>query len=226
MLYELYAGRRLFPVQTYEEREASVTTRIARAPGIDPEIERIIHACLESDPGERPASALAIAALLPGGDPLAAAIAKGVVPSPEMVAAAGPRARCIPRRRGRCWAPSLSAPWRLPPKPRDECGAFRCSQAARSAGRARRNILAERGADDVEADSAFWFDFGDASPSQKRFHAAESTAPGDRRTKVKFVYRQSPTYLVPQNLFTSSPVSTRPRMFPGWRLSRSIRSDD
>ena len=36
-----------------------------------------------------PASALAVAAALPGGDPLAAALAAGETPSPEMVAAAG-----------------------------------------------------------------------------------------------------------------------------------------
>ena len=45
--------------------------------------------CLEPDPARRPASALAVAAALPGGDPLAAALAAGETPSPEMVAAAG-----------------------------------------------------------------------------------------------------------------------------------------
>src|SRR2546422_970058 len=38
---------------------------------------------------KRPASALQVAAALPGGDPLAAALAAGEPPSPEMVAAAG-----------------------------------------------------------------------------------------------------------------------------------------
>ena len=103
VLYELYAGRRLFPVQTYEERDR-IGHRQSNAqvpPGIDPEIERLIQACLESEPARRPSSALAIAARLPGGDPLAAAVADGVVPSPEMVAAAGPEVRCIPRQ---AWA--------------------------------------------------------------------------------------------------------------------------
>jgi hypothetical protein len=45
--------------------------------------------CLAPDPAGRPASALAVAAALPGGDPLAAALAAGETPSPEMVAAAG-----------------------------------------------------------------------------------------------------------------------------------------
>src|SRR6185503_14226384 len=45
--------------------------------------------CLEYDPARRPSSALAVSAGLPGGDQLAAALAAGETPSPEMVAAAG-----------------------------------------------------------------------------------------------------------------------------------------
>ena len=45
--------------------------------------------CLRPNSAERPASALFVAAALPGGDPLAAALAAGETPSPEMVAAAG-----------------------------------------------------------------------------------------------------------------------------------------
>ena len=172
-------------------------------PGIDPEIERIIHACLERDPAERPASAVAIAALLPGGDPLAAAIAKGVVPSPEMVAAAGPKGALHPAQ---AWAllgaivvGTLAiatqahvmnvAPSDVPKPP--EVLAERA-----------RNILAGVGADDVEMDSAFWFAFdaSRASPSGAS-RSAEITANDDGRTKVTFVYRQSPRRLVPQNVF-------------------------
>ena len=45
--------------------------------------------CLHPDPRQRPASAMAVAAGLPGGDPLAAALAAGETPSPDLVAAAG-----------------------------------------------------------------------------------------------------------------------------------------
>jgi len=45
--------------------------------------------CLNPDPRQRPASARAVAAALPGGDPLAAALAAGETPTPELVAAAG-----------------------------------------------------------------------------------------------------------------------------------------
>ena len=45
--------------------------------------------CLDANPKRRPASALALAAALPGGDPLVEALAAGETPSPEMVAASG-----------------------------------------------------------------------------------------------------------------------------------------
>jgi serine/threonine protein kinase len=92
VFYELFAGHRLFPVRTFEERmRVSHDTSLAHAslPEIDPVIEGIIQTCLVRDPAKRPASAAAVAAVLPGGDPLAAALAAGRVPSPDMLAAAG-----------------------------------------------------------------------------------------------------------------------------------------
>ena len=56
---------------------------------LDPGVERVILRCLDRDPDRRPASALVVAAALPGGDPLAAALAAGETPSPEVLAAAG-----------------------------------------------------------------------------------------------------------------------------------------
>jgi serine/threonine-protein kinase len=49
----------------------------------------VIQRCLDPNPQNRPPSALAVARALPGGDPLAAALAAGDTPSPQMVAAAG-----------------------------------------------------------------------------------------------------------------------------------------
>ena len=58
--------------------------------GFDPAVERVILRCLEQRARRiDPPSALAVSAALPGGDPLAAALAAGETPSPELVAEAG-----------------------------------------------------------------------------------------------------------------------------------------
>ena len=66
-----------------------MTSMTSIAADIDPTVEKAIRRCLDPDPGKRPATALSVAAALPGGDPLAAALAAGETPSPELVAAAG-----------------------------------------------------------------------------------------------------------------------------------------
>ena len=92
VLYELFTGRAAFAGGTSDEmlraREESPPTSPGRiVEGLEPSVERVILRCLESDPRMRPSSALAVAAALPGGDPLAEALAAGELPSPEMVAA-------------------------------------------------------------------------------------------------------------------------------------------
>lgn len=94
ILYELLTGKRAFEAATLPElikrrEEGAVTSPSTLVRDLDPLIERVILRCLEKDPAQRPASALQVAAALPGGDPLAAALAAGETPSPEMVAAAG-----------------------------------------------------------------------------------------------------------------------------------------
>jgi len=93
VLYEIFSGRMLFDgksiTELIEQRRSATTTPIRLTNDIDPLIERVIQRCLTSDPAQRPKSATAISAALPGGDPLAAALAAGETPSPDMVAAAG-----------------------------------------------------------------------------------------------------------------------------------------
>jgi serine/threonine-protein kinase len=59
------------------------------APDIRPSVEKIILACLERDPADRPSSARQVGLLLGGGDPLAIAREAGETPSPSLVALAG-----------------------------------------------------------------------------------------------------------------------------------------
>jgi protein kinase-like protein len=94
VLYELFTGRRAFAATTIAElvdrqQSGTVIAPSTMVTGLDPAIDRALLRCLDPDPARRPASALAISAALPGGDPLAAALAAGETPSPEMVAAAG-----------------------------------------------------------------------------------------------------------------------------------------
>jgi hypothetical protein len=94
ILYELYTGKRAFRAGSLAELRIQKEHDTPTAPSeisrdVDPIVERVIQRCIERDPRARPASVLAVAAALPGGDPLAAALAAGETPSPEMVAAAG-----------------------------------------------------------------------------------------------------------------------------------------
>jgi serine/threonine-protein kinase len=94
VLYELFTGQQAFKASTAAElarlqTESTPTSPTRLVADLDPSVERAILRCLEKEPRDRPASAIVVAASLPGGDPLAAALAAGETPSPEMVAAAG-----------------------------------------------------------------------------------------------------------------------------------------
>ncbi len=96
VLYELFTGHRAFRAETVAELQDLQTSgppsRLSsHVPDLDPVVERAVLRCLENDPADRPASALEISAALPGGDPLAAALAAGETPSPELVARVGDR---------------------------------------------------------------------------------------------------------------------------------------
>lgn len=94
VLYELFTGKKAFEAPTLGEviklRQSDNTPTMPTSivKGLDPLIEKVIDRCIQKDPSERPSSALQVAAALPGGDPIAAALAAGETPSPEMVAAA------------------------------------------------------------------------------------------------------------------------------------------
>ena len=101
VLYEVFTGKRAFEAPDLAElyrkqSETNPTPPSNLIKNFDPAVERVILRCLDRDPARRPRSAHAVAAALPGGDPLAAALAAGETPSPEIVAAAGPQGSLRP----------------------------------------------------------------------------------------------------------------------------------
>lgn len=94
LLYEIFTGKRAFEARTFAEaarsrREATPPNPSSLVKDLPATLDRVILRCLERDPANRPPSALAVAMALPGGDPLAAALAAGETPAPQIVAAAG-----------------------------------------------------------------------------------------------------------------------------------------
>src|SRR5262249_48732931 len=94
VLYEIFTGRRAFLAATTAElrrlhAEGTPSKPSGHVNNFNPAVERVILRWLEREPAARPRSAYEVLAALPGGDPLAAALAAGETPSPRMVADAG-----------------------------------------------------------------------------------------------------------------------------------------
>jgi serine/threonine-protein kinase len=113
VLYEVFTGKRAFrespadKLRGHEDRTLSRPSSVVK--DLNPVIERVILRCLETEPSARPATVLSVAAALPGGDPLAAALAAGETPSPQMVAASGETAGLRSRVAVACLASVLVA---------------------------------------------------------------------------------------------------------------------
>jgi len=102
VLYELFTGKQPFEHRDtrslINRQNTDIPPPSARIRELDPVIEHAILRCLAKQPGDRPKSAYEVASALPGGDPLAAALAVGETPSPEMVAASGVKEGLRPLR--------------------------------------------------------------------------------------------------------------------------------
>jgi serine/threonine-protein kinase len=111
VLYEVFTGKRAFAespakvLHGHGDRTPSRPSSVVK--DLDPIVEKVILRCLETEPSSRPATALSVAAALPGGDPLAAALAAGETPSPQLVAASGETAGLRPRVAVACLAAVL-----------------------------------------------------------------------------------------------------------------------
>ena len=97
VLHEMFTGKSRNDAQTHPSELVK---------DLDPAIERLILRCLEEEPRRRPSSALGVAMALPGGDPIAAALAAGETPSPEMIAASQEKEGFSPRAAMLCFAGS------------------------------------------------------------------------------------------------------------------------
>lgn len=109
VLYEVFTGKRVFGEKSSGTRgpggNPSRPSSVVK--DLDPIVDKVILRCLETEPGARPATVLAVAAALPGGDPLAAALAAGETPSPQLVAASGETMGLHPRGAVLCLAAVL-----------------------------------------------------------------------------------------------------------------------
>jgi serine/threonine-protein kinase len=206
VLYELFTGRRAFPAETRGELErlhaAGKPPRpSAHAPGIDPRVERVILRCLEPDPRDRPRSALQVAAVLPGADPLAEALAAGQTPSPEAVADAGGPGD-VPPAVGLALLSAVLVGIVLVAALADRTMLYRrvpLTEPPEALASRARGLLADLGHGDRAGDRVYYF-MGD--PGYLRHVLATDPGPGrwdaladGRPAAMSFFYRQSPRAL-------------------------------
>jgi hypothetical protein len=202
VLYEIFTGKRAFAensvgvLQGHTDRTPSRPSSVVR--DIDPIVEKVILRCLETDPPLRPPTALAVSAALPGGDPLAAALAAGETPSPQMVAASGETAGLRPQVAVICFAAVLVALAIVAFLGVHYSGLDRMhlEQTPEVLAQKAREIEARLGYPDRPVDSAYAFDYdGDlqdyVEKNDKPRPDWDAILPG-RPSLLHFWYRQSP----------------------------------
>jgi serine/threonine-protein kinase len=212
VLYEMLTGRPPFKADTMAEmsriREKSTpATPSSIVFDLDPALERVILRCLEHDPAARPASALAVAAALPGADPLAAALAAGETPSPEMVAAAGDVGgiqpamglACLAVLSAGCFAlaalgPAMLLPGRVPLVSPPQVLEARAREVIGRLGYTEQPADAA-GSFSVDDEALLFIERNDAS-----FDRWERIR-GGRPAVMQYWYRQSPRSLEPTDFF-------------------------
>ncbi len=229
VLYELFTGKPAFKASTVADlrrlqSETAPSSPSSFVEGFDPAVERVILRCLDPDPARRPASALAVAAALPGGDPIAAALAAGETPSPAMVAEAAAKGASSPVI---SWAAlvvflvSLALAIALAPDT-TLIGMVTLDKPPEVLEERAREILVQAGHDRKPADSIFAFKPDPAyleellhrdTSGDARWSALRSSPPGG----VLFWYRQSPQELEPLSAgsvlnWIADPPNTAPGM--------------
>src|SRR5580704_4344017 len=211
VLYEVFTGKRAVekPGEKSKARaDRSTHDRTLSRPSsvvkdLNPVIERVILRCLENEPSARPATVLSVAAALPGGDPLAAALAAGETPSPQMVAASGETAGLRPRVAVACFAGVLLA-LSLSAFLGVHYGGLAKMQldlTPEVLTQKAREIVARLGYPDRPIDSGFGFD--ENSDFEEYVEKNDKPQPdwnavlAARPSLLRYWYRQSPQYMLP-----------------------------
>jgi len=204
VLYEVYTGKPALNATTLEgwrlaHSDSRPSHPSALVAEIEPTVERAILRCLEKDPASRPASAAQLGASLPGGDPLAAAVAAGETPSPALVAASGQEGT-LPRRQAWMWFVSCLAALALavPLGGLTQLANLTPLQAPIVQAATARRTLERLGYTMPPADAASWFRADDGyltalaktrPPSE--WHSSIGSKPG----AIVFCYRESQGHL-------------------------------
>ncbi len=206
VLWEIFTGKRAFS-EVSTDKKRTATDRSSRPTStvkdLNPLVERVILRCLENDPSSRPATALGIAAALPGGDPLAAALAAGETPSPQMVAASGETSGLRRRTALICFATLLAALAATA-----GLGIYYSALRAMSLELTpevltvkAHEIIASLGYPDRPVDSAYDFqydsDFQDYVDKNEKSHHDWKKLLAGRPSMLHFWYRQSPDEMIP-----------------------------
>ena len=208
VLYEIFTGKRAFSAKNLAElvqsrNEGTLSKPSTLVKDLDPLVERVILLCLEADPARRPGTALSVAAALPGGDPLAAALAAGETPSPQMVAAAGDTEGMKPRWALLCLAAcvlGIVAFVALVP-PTDGLLSVPLEMSPEVLTHKARDIVSQLGYNPKPVDSAVDFDYN--QDFQRWVEENDKPKPqwnkilGEQPAMLQFWYRQSPRYMMP-----------------------------
>ncbi|HEV7475233.1 MAG TPA: serine/threonine-protein kinase [Pyrinomonadaceae bacterium] len=209
VLYELFTAKKAFEASSLNEliklrrSDTSPTTPTSIIKDLDPLIEKVIDRCIRKDPELRPLSALQVAAVLPGGDPIAAALAAGETPSPEMVAAASSEGALRPAVAAAmlasflilvalgCWLSKYTGLYRLAP----------LNKSPEVLADRAREIIARAGYTSPPADSAYGMrmnlDYLQYIAANDRSAARWQKMRNDPAAGYRYWYRQSPRPLVP-----------------------------
>ncbi|MBI1786555.1 MAG: protein kinase [Acidobacteria bacterium] len=200
VLYEMFTGRRAFEAATNVElvrlRNQSAPTLPSRiVKDLDPLVERVILRCIEKDPSKRHTSALQVSAALPGGDPLAAALAAGETPSPEMVAASGSKEGLRPAVAWLCLAAVIAGVLAAAGmNPRTELwGRVPLEKPPEVLVEKAREVVKKAGYTEPPADTAWGFvDDGDYLRYLRDHDQSPSRLEHLDPRAITFFYRQSP----------------------------------